>query len=124
MRDDAERYYATHSGITTLFLGLLLPPAAWLAHLSASFTLTEHLCSSSQFWLLHLVTLVTFVIAAVGGLLAWRNWRDTGRAHSPDAAGTIARSNFLAVAGMASGVFFSIAILAAELPNWMISPCA
>lgn len=123
MRQDAERYYATDRGIATLLLGLLLPPAAWLVHVEATFVLSTRVCASGHEWTLHLTTLLALAVALTGGWLAWRNWRATGSAESPDRAGTLARSNFLAVAGLASAAFFTVAILAAELTTFFISPC-
>ena len=123
MRADAERYYAGNRGIATLILGFILPPAAWLLHVGASFALADYVCGSGADWLPHIVTLAALAIALTGGFLAWRNWHDTGEDTNPDQGGTLARSKFLAIAGLAAAAFFSLAILAAEYPNWVLDPC-
>jgi hypothetical protein len=123
MREDAERYYAGGRGIATLWLGLLLPPAAWLLHLSASFTVATALCGSSSLWFLHVLTVAALAVSIGGGLLAWRNWHATGEDTNPDEGGTLARSKFLALAGLASSTFFTLAILVAEVANLMLGQC-
>lgn len=123
MREDAERYYAGHRGIATLVLGTLLPPVAWMLHLSVSFTVATALCDVSIQWVLHLLTAGTLAVSLTGGWLALRNWHATGDDTNPDEGGTLARSKFLALAGMASCAFFTLAILAAAAANIMVGPC-
>lgn len=124
MREDAERYYAGHRGIATLIAGLLLPPAAWMVHLSGSFVVASALCErGGPMWPLHLVTVPTAAIALTGGYLAWRNWHDTGEDTNPDEGGTLARSKFLALAGLASGAFFTFAIIIAEVSTVLLASC-
>lgn len=126
MREDAERYYAGKRGIATLISGFVLPPAAWLLHLSVSFTVATALCekgAADDLWVLHLLTLGALGISGMGGYLAWRNWQATGTDTSPDEGGTLARSKFLAIAGLASSAFFTLAIIAAEGASLMLGPC-
>lgn len=124
MREDAERYYAGHRGIATLWLGFLLPPAAWLLHLGVSFSVATALCGSrSGVWILNLLTVAALGVSIAGGWLAWRNWHATGEDTNPDEGGTLARSKFLALAGLASSAFFSLAIGTAQLASWMVGPC-
>lgn len=125
MREDAERYYAGHRGIATLFLGLLLPPVAWMLHVTLSFTVATALCDQGGggLWVLHLLTLAALAISLAAGFLAWRNWHATGEDTNPDEGGTLARSKFLAIAGLASSAFFTLAILTAEGANLMLGPC-
>jgi|SRR5690606_5798053 len=125
MREDAERYYAGSRGIATLVLGVLLPPAAWMLHVSVSFLVATSLCESGgSLWPLHLVTVPAAAIALAGGYLAWRNWHDTGEDTNRDEPGTLARSKFLALAGLASSAFFTLAIIIAELSTLLLASCA
>ena len=123
MREDAERYYAGHRGIATLWLGFLLPPAAWLLHVSVSFSVATALCGAGNQWVLPLLTVAALAASMAGGWLAWRNWHATGEDTNPDEGGTLARSKFLALAGLASSAFFSLAIGVAQLASWMVGPC-
>ena len=124
MREDAERYYAGHRGIATLILGVLLPPVAWLLHVSLSYFVATALCDSGgPMWPLHLVTIPAAAIALSGGYLAWRNWHDTGEDTNRDEPGTLARSKFLALAGLASSAFFTLAIILAELSTVLLASC-
>jgi hypothetical protein len=123
MRPDAERYYASNRGTATLYAGLLLPAAGWMLHLLASFTLATRLCDGRHHWILHVVLLVAVAMAVAGGIFSWRNWRGTGSAFDDDRGGVIGRSNFLAIAGLASAAFFGLVILLTEVPNWFLDPC-
>jgi hypothetical protein len=123
MRADAERYYASHTGIATLIVALLVPPAIWLVHLTASFAASASLCAAGRGVWLHVFSVVAIALSVGAGAFALRNWHDTGDDTNPDEAGTIARSKFLAIAGLASSVFFTLALIAAEVPNWMLGPC-
>jgi hypothetical protein len=123
MRPDAESYYAGNRGIATLYAGVLLPPTGWFLHLTASFTLATQLCDGRHYWSLHAVLVVALAMAVAGGVLSWRNWRGTGSAFDDDRGGTIGRSNFLAIAGLASASFFGLVILLSEVPNWFLPPC-
>lgn len=122
MRPDAEVYFTSHRGIARLWLGMLLPPGAWLIHLSASYSMASKVCENMVLY--HLVTVGALVLALAGGWLAWRNRRDLDGSLNPDEAGTIARSRFMATAGLASAAFFMLALLFQEVPNWVIPPCA
>jgi hypothetical protein len=123
MRADAERYYASHTGIATLFVALLLPPWIWLVHLTASFAASEALCAAGRGGWLHVFSLVAIGLSLGAGAFALRNWHDTGDDSNPDEGGTLARSKFLAIAGLASSAFFTLALIAAEIPNLMLGPC-
>lgn len=122
MRSDAEAYFTSHRGIARLWLGMLLPPGAWLIHLSASYSMSSNVCENVV--LFHLVTAGALLLTLMGGWLGWRNRRDLGGPLNPDEAGTMARSRFMATAGLASGALFTLALLFAEVPNWVIPPCA
>lgn len=126
MREDAERYYAGNRGIATLIFGFVLPPAAWMLHVSVSFTVATALCedgAAGALWVLHLLTVGALAICGFGGFLAWRNWHATGMDTNPDEGGTLARSKFLAIAGLAGSAFFTLAIITAEAANLMLGPC-
>jgi hypothetical protein len=123
MREDATRYYASNRGIATLYAGLLLPPAAWMLHLAASFTLATQLCGGRHEWAMHAVLPVALLMTLAGGMLSWRNWKGTGGHGNDDREGTMGRSSFLAAAGLASTAFFGLIILLSEVPNWFLPPC-
>jgi hypothetical protein len=123
MRADAERHFASNHGKAMLYGGMFLPPAAWMLHLTASYALAVRLCDGRHYWTLHLVLAVALMVVAAGGFLAWRGWQDTGARVGGDDVGIIARSNFLATAGLASTVFFGLTIVLSEVANWFLPPC-
>lgn len=123
MRADAQRYFAGNRGSARLYAGVLLAPAAWFLHLVASYTMATLLCGGRHEWLLHVPFVLALGMAGAGGLLAWRNWDDTGRGFDPDRGGVLGRSNFLAVAGLGSSAFFGLVVLLTEVPNWFLPPC-
>lgn len=123
MRPDAERYYAGNVGTATLYAGVLLPAAGWFLHLVASFTLAGTLCEGRYLWLMHVVLLIALTMVAGGGFLGWRNWRGTGSTFDEDRGGVIGRSNFLAIASLASATFFGAVVLLSEVANFFLEPC-
>jgi hypothetical protein len=107
--------------------GILAGPLAWGLHLGTSYSLTETVCASGHQWLFHLVSLGALLVAAAGGLIAARLWRQfaagsTGSTNLGDEHWT--RSRFMALFGMAMSAFFALAILAAWIPSWMLGACA
>jgi hypothetical protein len=88
--------------------GLALPPLAWFASLEANFALAPLACAGRGKSPLLTVSLVAFVLAVTGGVLAWTQrdfyWR-------------------IVAAGLGISCLFSIVILAQAIPNLMLGGC-
>jgi hypothetical protein len=112
-------------GLTALFFGLCAAPFAWNAQLLVSSALDAHACYpqrepllvpiwSGLFWILMIVGIVCFVLAIIGGLVSWRNWRLTrgeasGSAHHLLDTGR-GRTRFLSMFGILTSCIFVLGV--------------
>lgn len=101
-----------------LSLLMLAPPLIWALHQQLSYALTPSACEARAEWWLHALTVLAVLAAAGVTFLAWGEHR-----RLPDEPTERSRSRFLAAAGIGSGLFFLIVILATELPNWFLGAC-
>ena len=119
-REDQRRLLA-------LWVGILVPPAAWSVHLLLGYLLVTVACAGS--WselvldlLLHGLTLVLGVVTIGSAVVAWRAGQAEGE---PGAASAEARERraFMAHVGTSLGALFLLLILAGDIPNFVVSPC-
>ena len=103
--------------------GMFAGPAAWALHQQVSYMLTPSLCENGHEAVLHLVSLLAFVLAAAGALVAWRIWKrlPEGSTEKGDDRGS--RTRFLALSGTIFCAFFCLVILAQEVPNLFLGAC-
>ena len=108
----------------TVWLGLLAPPLAWFAALTAGYFMVAWACGSVVGAVtLHGVLLLMLLLAAAGGLLAVRSWRRSGDdwpGASPDPRTS---TRFLSVVATFGGVLFSLAILLFWVAVVTLDPC-
>lgn len=109
--------------LVTLAAAFIVPPLAFLLNLQISYTLVPWACAGGHEFLLHLVALATLLLAACGGLIAWREWQRGSRQWPDDAEGRAPRSRFVSVIGILMSGMFSLVILAQWIPNLVLSPC-
>lgn len=101
-----------------LSLLMLAPPMIWGLHQQLSYALTPSACEARAEWWLHSLTVLAVLAAAAVAFLAWSELR-----RLPEEPTERSRSRFLAAAGIGSGLFFLVVILATELPNWFLGAC-
>jgi hypothetical protein len=126
MKDDTpERpeHLREPRGIAALYFALLGPPIAWALGLNAQYSLVRVACASASNLPLHLVNVVTLSLALGAGVVAWREWRNSGRGWPDERGGTIPRSRFMAVMGLLSSALFALAILAQWVASFILNPC-
>jgi len=104
-------------GVFRLWLGLLVPPAAWLAQLQALYLSSEYGCMTSNFTRNHIIVVISLVVSLIGWAIAWREWTK----HREDE--TDRRARFMALIGVMTGALFSLLILAQWLPTLVGVPC-
>lgn len=123
--ETANEEFKTNGAIFALWAGLLLAPVAWGAQQAALYAMVGWACQTGHFFVMHLVSVAAIILAAVGALISWRNWQRAGRGESDDddSAGALARSRFLAVAGLVTGAFFALVIFAQWLASFVLHPC-
>src|SRR5947209_20563664 len=97
--------------------------AAWGTDLGLSYMLEQHSCSTGHHYVLHAISIVCFVIALSGfgtGLVEFRRFPGT----TSEEGGThFDRAHFQALLGMAFSLSFTLVIIAASVPRWILSPC-
>lgn len=114
-------YFETTAGKATLWLGVLLPPGAWLTQFQINYALARWLCDVP--WLAvfyHLASGVMLAVALLGGWLAWRDRRMLQGDHASD---TLERSRFLSILGLAMTPLFVLLILGQWSARFFIDPC-
>ncbi|HET6836606.1 MAG TPA: hypothetical protein VFH24_01120 [Gemmatimonadales bacterium] len=109
--------------IRTLWIGLLVPPVAFLLNLEAAYALVPTACSEGTAALVHLVHLISLLLAVFGGVVAWRAWQQSGATWPGGAGGRVSRTQFLAGLGALMGLLFIVVILAQWMPSFILDPC-
>jgi hypothetical protein len=120
---DGTGYYRESRGILALCFAVLAGPLAWALGLNVGYALVLPACARGAVLPLHLVSVATLLLAAAGGLVAWREWRRIGGGTPDEAGGTIARSRFMAVLGLLASAFFSLVIVAQWIASLTLDPC-
>lgn len=117
-------YFDSPRGIAALWFGVMAGPVSWYLHLNVSYALVRKICETGDVWLLHLTTLVTLTPALAGVFVAWRCWRRLGEPGVAAGAGTLGRSRFMALGGLGLSGFFTLVLLVAWIPDFLIEACA
>lgn len=123
-RADGVRHFEDPRGLAVLWFGLLAGPIGWFLHLNVSYSLVRLICRTGETWLLHVATLTTLALAALGVWVAWRSWLRIGRPVTTLGGGKPGRVGFMALGGIAISGFFLVVILLAWLPSLMLNGCA
>ena len=97
-----------------VWAGFLAGPLAWTAHLLVACFFVGVMCATGLGFLVHLTTLVTLLLTAAGGLLAYRTLRRPGISDG---------ARFAAVSGVILSVMFAFAIVMEALPSFGLGPC-
>jgi hypothetical protein len=107
-----------------VWLGISAGPVGWALDLGFSYALAQHACSTGHFYVLHVISLICFVLALTGFVLAFGTYR-----HLPEKAdkqGHLPRDRafFLSLVGIVMSLFFAAIIIAEAVPRWVLSPCS
>lgn len=117
------REYSEPKGIVRLWAVLLAGPLSWAAGLGLDYSLVIVACESGSNAWLHLVSLITLVVASTGAWIAHREWRRLGGGVPGERVGRVERSRFMAALGVMTGVFFSLVIIAQWIASFVLHPC-
>lgn len=104
-----------------IWIGLLAAPFAAALLLSVGYALVPWACRAGLGAALHVPAVFALALAAFGAWKGWRAWRAES---APDRDRIDERRRFLAVAAVFLSVYFLAVILALEVPNLMLEPCA
>jgi hypothetical protein len=106
-----------------LWVGLLLPPLAWITQLQTVYLTSEYGCATSDFLWNHIASAVAIVLSMIGGIIAWRHWQAGGGQTDNESALPKDRKQFMALLGILTGVLFTLVIFAQWLPTLFGVPC-
>lgn len=123
METATEKHFSKGGGLLELWTGMLAGPIAWLLQLQTNYILAQLVCSRTSHVMLHVITVVALLLAAGGGLIAWRSWQQAGREWPGESEGVVPRSRFMAVVGLLTSVMFFLVILAQGIPSFILNPC-
>lgn len=110
----AEQTRGGESGKLTRWVGLLLAPIAWSLHLLVAYGLVPISCPIGSNLLIHVATVLTLVLALVGGVFAYRTWK---LADASDG------TRFMGIAGLLMTGIFIAATVAEWYPAFSLGPC-
>jgi hypothetical protein len=108
-----------------LLTGMLLPGLAFLVHLELIYALVSWICEDpdARRLIMPASTLLMALVAAAGGLTAYRQWRHGGSEWKNEEGSPLARSRFMAIWGMGMGAIFVLSIIAMGAAAFFYSPC-
>ncbi|HEX8925185.1 MAG TPA: hypothetical protein VF786_05305 [Terriglobales bacterium] len=117
--------YWRHGGRGELLLwaGILAGPLAWGFDLGTSYAVTQHVCSTGHYYLLHLICVVALVFALAGFFSARTAYREIPAEADHEQGGLLGHSKFLALCGQASSLTFAVVVIAGAVPRWVLPPC-
>jgi hypothetical protein len=105
-----------------LLLASFTAPFAWITAFLLNTVLSAWVCATGDRWILSVVTLVAFLVAAAGGFVSWKSWRSASEGGESDDP-TPSRRRFMAAGGLLLSIVFLVAILALAIPGVVHRPC-
>jgi hypothetical protein len=123
MRVDPRTDVPEERHLRALWIGVLLPPVAFLINLEVAYALVPPACSSHNTLPVHLVHLACLLLTLYGLVTAWRCWKDAGSTWPGEAGDPLARSRFMAGTGLLVSGMFVLVIVAQWIPSFILDPC-
>lgn len=123
MASEEKGEFTRTRGQFRLWLGLMLPPAAWLIQLQTVYLASEYGCKYADFMPNHLASAFALLVSIIGGAVSWRNWLESGKGWNAQKADPTDRSRFMAILGMLTAALFTLLIFAQWLPTLLGVPC-
>lgn len=125
-------------GIVRLYAGMTVAPLAWAFHMLLSYSLAAHACFPTDAALgrpvwpdlrsfVAVATVAAWLMLAAGVLVAWLNWRATGRASSAGSDQILqtgsGRPRFMALCGLLVSGLFAVALCFTTAGVFLIPDC-
>jgi len=104
--------------------GVAAGPVAWGFDLGSSYAVTSHACSTGHFYVLHIISLICFIVALTGFVLAFGTQRKMPERADKQGHAPRDRAFFLSLVGITMSLFFAVIIIAGAVPRWILSPCS
>ncbi len=106
-----------------LWAGMLLAAAAYFTQLFFANALVEWACYRGSTWVIHLITVVALLLAAVGAYLAWTGWHEEEKLVEHDGFDSENRIRFMGWSGLILSALFGLGIIVQEIPTFIVDPC-
>jgi len=109
--------------LRAIWIGILLPPLAFLFNIEVAYALVPTACSNRNLLWVHLVHLLSLLLSVFGGFTAFRYWRLSGATWPGGAGGRLSRTQFMSGLGMLLALLFALVIVAQWIPSFILDPC-
>jgi hypothetical protein len=121
----AEFEQTVESGHTPagLWWSLGAGPLAWAIDLGLSYVLTQHSCSTGHHYVLHLITAISFLIAASGAVAGYLQHKRLPREVTEEGPRSWDRAYFQVLFGIVLSIAFAVVVIAGAIPRFILSPC-
>jgi hypothetical protein len=110
-------------GPARAWLGLFMPPVAWLSTLQAGLSLSPMACARGWRWLVPSTALVGVALSAACVAFAWTNWTRLRAAEEQGERGPVKGERFLVGAGLGFAIGVLLVALATLVPAFGLDPC-
>jgi hypothetical protein len=108
-------------GFVLLWIGVLLPPLAWLTQFEARYALVRLACLKHNVTALHAVSLAIVLLILAAAALCLINFRKTSASGGEDSP--TLRNRFLSTLGLMSCGIFGLVTIIQAIPVFMFDPC-
>jgi hypothetical protein len=105
------------------WVGLFLAPAVFAAHLQIAYVLMRWACLRDGDVWVHVVDLLSIVLAGLGTFVAWRTWERAGRDAPGEMGGSLPRTRFLGILGAGMSGLLTLLLFAQWIASFFISTC-
>jgi hypothetical protein len=106
-----------------IWWSFFIGPLAWAGDLGFSYVLAQHACSTGHHYVLHVVSIVFFLIALSGVFVGITELQKFPSQATEKGGRPLDRAYFQAIFGIAFSLSFAIVIVAESLPPWILGPC-
>jgi hypothetical protein len=120
---DERGWFSKAPGMTMLWAGILAGPTAWALDLLISYAIVKWACGHQTRFVLHLVTLGALAMTAAGAAASWVALQRTPEQARDEGARPFDRGRFMALLGLLISAMFGLAMIANDLPRWMLDAC-
>jgi uncharacterized membrane protein YidH (DUF202 family) len=120
---DFDAYIRSGKAEAALWWSMAAGAVAWSLDLGLSYSLTQHACSTGHHFVLHVISIFSFVIALTGAVAGFRMYQRTPDDASRQGGRPRDRAFFIAAIGITMSIAFAVVIIAFAVPRWILSPC-
>jgi uncharacterized membrane protein YidH (DUF202 family) len=85
--------------------------------------LAQHACSTGHHYVLHLITIICFLIALTGAAAGYTAYQQLPREVSDKGRRPFDRAYFQVLFGIVFSFSFAVVVIAGAVPRWILSPC-